>query len=290
MSAAECTCCGAMVDLPEDQANTSCSFCGSPLVNVAAAEAAAIDLLVPFAIKADRARDALKQWLATRYFAPEAFRKAALSGKLSATFVPMYAFNGETASVYESKIGIEYKVTTTDSEGKSKTETRTEWFTMSGKHGSRWVRNLVSASRGVTEPEANELEPFDLGEAVAWRPDLIAGTVSELPSIPRDEARETAHQELKDLARRAIEHKLLPGDSKSVTSCSTEVTLEAPELIMMPVWVGVVSAGENAVRVLVNGQTSEVVGAAPTSYLKVGLLILFILLVVAGIVAGAQYL
>ena len=63
----------------------------------------------------------------------------------------------------------------------------------------------MSASRGISERESNELEPFDLGASRPFALERVAGHSAEWDSIPPDEAEKTAAQELAGKEKRQIE-------------------------------------------------------------------------------------
>lgn len=270
-----CTSCGAQVDVPPDVLSTTCRFCDSPLVDVPDS-GPTVDEVVPFVVEEGRARALVTAWRSQRWFAPEAIRAAGEAGRLKATFVPAYAFDAEAETMWSARVGIHWQrveTYTTVENGKTVTKTRTvtetEWFGQSGVHLRVWQDHLVSASKGLPEAEANELEPFDLGAAVPFVPERVAGIVAEHPTVPRHEADAVARDELAQLERQAIAGGFLPGDTHDSLRTDTTAHLGTPRLVLLPVWIGVLKGGDHSVRVLVNGQTGEVVGDVPWDRWKV---------------------
>lgn len=260
--------------MPPEAIAATCSFCDSPLVDDERASEP-VDRLVRFEVPRDRAARLLGRHLQRQWLAPEALRRAARPDELRAVYVPFYAFDATSRTRYRARIGIYWMRTETYTEvenGRPVTKTRqvreTDWHPLQGTHVGQWFAHLVSASRGLPEAEANALEPFDVGASVPWAPALVAGLQAEVPTISRLDAEQTAVQELRERAAAAVERRFLPGDVQREVSCDTAATLDDVELVMLPVWVAVFTGPKGPVRLLVNGQTAEVVGRVPKSARK----------------------
>lgn len=294
MSARRCSQCGASVEIPDGVRSATCAFCDSALVDDAGAEAGPVaDKVVPFVIPRERAATLLREFLASRWLAPESIRKASRADELNDVLVPFYAFDAVARSTFSARIGVYWYRTetyTTRVNGRTVVRTRqvreTEWFPLEGSHVRQWFDHLVSASRGIPERDANALEPFDLGQALPFAPALIAGVSSERPTVPHAEAAVVARQELANLEQRVIASTHLPGDTHSGLSSHTVSDLSEARLVLLPVWIAVVKAPTGPLRLLVNGQTGEVVGDVPRSGWKIAMLVMLVLLLL-GAVASA---
>lgn len=249
-----------------------------------------VDRVAPFEVPRKRAGSLLKGYLQEHWLAPESVRKAARPEELRGVLVPFYVFDAVARSRFSATVGIHWYRTetyTTTVDGKTVTRTRqvkeTDWHPFQGSHARRWMDHLVSASRGLVEAEANALEPFDVGKALPWDPSLVAGVEAEHPTIPHEEARETAGQELARLEQQTIASRHLPGDTHRSLQSSTASEIERMQLVLLPVWVAAFPGPKGSIRLLVNGQTGEVVGQVPRSWTKVGCLIA-VIVAIAGIV------
>lgn len=276
MATRRCSQCGAEVALADDRLSTTCAFCDSPLVD-GSAVSEPIESVVPFAVTRQRASDLLRAYLSRQWLAPEALRKAARADAVDAVFVPFYAYDAVARSTWSARVGIHWYRTetyTTTENGKRVTRTRTvqetEWFPLSGQHARQWHDHLVSASAGLPEAEANALEPYDLGAAMPWAEAAVAGVAAEIPTVDHAAAHATAHQELTRKEAQAIAEKLLPGDTHDDLRVESAIHVETVRLALLPVWVAAVRGPAGPVRLLVNGQTGEVVGVVPRSWAKLG--------------------
>ncbi len=280
------------MELPDGLLSTACAFCDSPLVDHRLEETERPDRVVPFRVPRARAGRALAQFLAGEWLAPEALRRAIRPSELSQVFVPFYCYDALVRSEFTASVGLYWYRTetyTTTVNGKRVTRTRrvreTEWSPLSGSHARRWFDHLVSASTGVPEEEANQLEPFDLGLALPYGPALVAGVPAELPTVTHEQALKVAGEELAALERKTIAQSHLPGDTHRRLQSSSRVDVDVVRLVLLPIWTAVYPGPSGPVRLLVNGQTGEVVGAVPRSTWKIGCLIATVLGLIGGFVA-----
>lgn len=294
MAIRQCPSCGASVEVDASVLATSCAFCDSPLVD-GSGESEPVDRVAGFIVPKERAAGLLRAYLQGKWLAPEAVRHAARPEALDAVLVPFYAFDALARTDWSARIGIDWYRTETYTEwedGKAVTRTRqvreTEWFPLSGTHARQWKDHLVSASRGLPEAEANELEPFDLGKARPFAPELTAGLIAEHPTIPHAEAEDVARNELSRLEAKVIGGGLLPGDHYSGLSTDTRIAVDGVRLVLLPVWIAAFRTPKGPLRLMVNGQTGEVVGRVPRSAAKVGCLVAVVLVILVAILFSAS--
>lgn len=281
-----------MVEFAGPSVSIRCGYCDAPMVDEARATGH-VDAVVPFRIPLRGALDRLRTYLDGKRWAPRELKQLRVDGRgLRGVMVPFWAYDGVVRSDYRSKVGIYwYRTETyTDSEGKTQTRTvtETEWFTLSGTAARQVSDHLVTASVGLDEREANELEPFDLGWAQPFDARLLSGYEAELPSVDTSDADQVAANELRDLEAIRITHGLLPGDVNQLVSIASKVEISARKLLLLPIWIATYHHGQgedaSVLRLLVNGQTGEVVGDVPVSRWKIAAAVLAGLLL-AGLVA-----
>jgi len=283
-----CPHCGANVSLPPGQLSQPCAFCDSPLVAFDGKQEP-VDLIAPFVLDQRQAAQRLKTHLKSSFWAPGKVRRLDPED-LRGVLVPFYCYDAVAHSSYRGRVGIYWYRTetyTTIVNGKVQTRTRTvretEWHPVSGTHVASYDDHLVSGSQGLPEDEANELEPFDMGQARPFDPGLVAGWPAELPDITHAQAKSTANQELADLENAAI-RSFLPADEAGNIQNQTQMEVSDVRLVLLPVYMAAYKHKGKAMRLLVNGQTGEVVGSIPKSWFKIVMVVLLVLAVIAGAV------
>lgn len=298
-----CGVCGATMSVPSEARTTTCPYCASPgIVERPRGDARREpSLVVPLLLTRDAAAEAMRQWAKRQGLFRRGDLHRAHVEELRGLYAPCVLYSARATSDYDASIGENYQVTETYTvmvNGKPQTHTRTvtktEHRPLAGRHAGLVVDVLVTASRGISNPELAQLEPYDLRGLRRYQPQLVAGWIAE--DVTRDPAeiaalaREEAVQDVgKQLAR------FMPGDSHSNLRWQTSLDAEVFDVVLVPVWVLALRAeGEKKlVRVLVNGQTARVVGKAPLSAVRIGLFIGALLLLVAMVallVGGAAWL
>jgi hypothetical protein len=292
----ECETCGASLNVAAEQRTATCPYCASPSVieRPASADRPPPAFTLAFTVSRDAARGALQHWLGTRgIFARSGIRTAAIDS-MRGVYVPAYIYSALGRSEYHAEIGEDYTetetYTETDSEGKTvtrtRTVTRTEYRDLSGHHAAYIVDVLVTASRGLTNAELEALEPFDLRTLRRYTPALLSGWIAEDPTMLAADSMELARSEAMEKIGRELT-AFMPGDSHRNLQYRTTLERETADLVHVPVWVLAVrhDPKEPPLRVLVNGQTTAVIGRAPLSWVKILLAVLVVLAVIALIAA-----
>jgi hypothetical protein len=282
-----CTGCGATVVFDGPALSTACSYCDSPMVDEGRASAA-IDAVVPFQIPERGALERLRIYLEGRRFAPTELRQLRVHGRgLRGVLVPFWVYEGVVRSEYRAQIGIDWYRRERYEDRDGKTQTRevreTEWFPLGGTAARQIEDHVVSASVGLPAHEANPLEPFDLGRATRFDPRLLSGFEAELASVASGDAERIAIAELRDAEGARLQRELLPGDRNRLEWISSQVEIRARRLVLLPVWIASYRHGDVVLRLLVNGQTGEVVGRVPVSKRKVALVLALALVVLAAV-------
>ena len=100
---------------------------------------------------------------------------------LRGVYVPCVLYGARATSEYEAEIGENYQETQTYTvwvngklQTRTRTVTKTEWRTLAGRHTGLVVDVLVTASRGISNPELAALEPYDLRGLRRYQPQLVA--------------------------------------------------------------------------------------------------------------------
>lgn len=284
-----CTGCGATVVFDGPTLSIACSYCDSSMVDDRRASAA-IDAIVPFQIPERGAIERLRMHLERSRFAPTELRRLRVHARgLRGVLVPFWVYQGVVRSEYRARIGVDWyrRESYEDRDGKTRTREirETEWFPLSGTAARQIEDHVVSASIGLPAHEANPLEPFDLGRAVRFDPRLLAGFEAELASVSSDDAERIAIADLRDAEGARLQRELLPGDRNRLEWIASEVEMRSRRLVLLPVWIATYRHGDVVLRLLVNGQTGEVIGRVPVSKQKAALAITLALLGLLALIA-----
>jgi hypothetical protein len=248
--------------------------------------------LVPFQVDRGRAQEAFRLWVKGLWLAPGALKRYAQSdAAMSGTYLPYWTYDCRTSSGYDGERGEDYyadeRYTRTDSSGKTVEATRrvlhTRWEAVSGRVEGVHDDVLVLASQSLPPALRGAALEWDLAGLVPYQPEFVSGFRAEAYGIGLNEgfpvARESIDADVHSAARRDI-----GGDRQRVHRIDTRYTDVKFKHVLLPVWISAYRFGDRTYRFLVNGQTGEVAGESPVSWLKTALLVagvvLFFLLLV----------
>jgi ribosomal protein S27E len=277
-----CAACGSSVTFQPPEVAGTCPFCASAIV--AQAKAAdplvAPDAVLPAKISKPQAQTEVKQWLSSRWFAPNALKTMAHQEGINGIYLPFWSYDADTASDYTGQRGVHYYVTEsyTDDKGNrcERQVQRTNWYPAAGHVDISFHDVLIAASRSVQEQKLNALQPWGLEALCAYEPAYLAGFKAqryqmELPD-GYTHAQSVMAGGINEAARRDI-----GGDEQRVTSVETAYSNVGFRHLLLPVWIGAYRFQNKAYQVVVNAATGEVQGERPYSAIKITLLVVAIL-------------
>jgi hypothetical protein len=291
----QCSECGAALLVEAGHRTATCPYCRCPSVveRPETRDRPNPTFVLPFTVTPDHARQAVVTWTRRTRLFKKSLDKATI-GEIKGVYVPAYLYSAVVSASFAAEIGENYTVTetyTTTVNGKTvvrtRTRTETEWRSLQGAHAAYATDLVVTASRGLPNRELEAIEPFDLRALRRYTPALVSGWIAEEPSIALNDCVQMARGE----AQKQEEQRLsafMPGDKHRDLRYQMAVKDETIEPLLVPVWVLAVRPDPKrpAMRVLANGQTSEVWGPESWSALKIVLWILLVIGVIAGIWAA----
>ncbi len=277
-----CNRCGAQTD--SDNLSDACPFCSAPIVaETAGGDQIAPEAVVPFGIDTRLAQDAVRGWVRSRWFAPNALKKVGGAEKMHGTYLPHWTYDASTETDYSGMRGEHYWETQTYTEnGETKTRQvmRTAWYPASGHVERDFDDVLVPGSTRLTPQRVQELEPWPLEKAVAYQPDYLAGYQTLRYDVEPDQGLQAAKQRMESVIEGDCRDDI-GGDAQRVTSMDVRYGHVMFKLVLLPIWIAAYLYAGRTYQVFVNAHTGQVVGERPYSKVKIALA------VVAGlIVAG----
>jgi DNA-directed RNA polymerase subunit RPC12/RpoP len=261
-----------------NESATLCQFCGSPLVmDPGASGQIAPEAVLPFVLDRNGVREALRGWIKSRWFAPNALKKVSEAESTRGTYVPHWTYDSQTYSSYSGARGEHYYVTETFTNSEGRTETRqvqkTRWYPVSGQVSRFFDDVLVPASVVVPPAKVDAIAPWPLPEAAPYQPQYLAGMHALRydiePETGLDEAKRRMDSVIREDCRRDI-----GGDEQRVEGVNTNYTALTFKLMLLPIWIACYLYGGKSWQILVNGRTGQVHGERPYSKLKIFLFVL----------------
>ena len=290
--ASQCEECGATVSFDAVVTATACDFCGSSHVLEQESNRNLIrpESVVPFQVDDGRARGQFGAWQKQLWFRPSDLKSRSRRVQISGVYVPYWTFDAGVDSSWTAQSGYYYYVdesyTTTDSQGNTVRKTRRvrkiRWRPSWGERTDAYDDVLVCASHGLPTDLAEKLKTFDTSHLKPYRPEYLSGWKAEEYAIELNAGWSAAVSKMESSQRSRCASDV-PGDTHRFLRVTNRFYDETFKHVLLPIWISSYRYRDKVYRFLVNGQTGEVTGEAPWSWLKITLAVA----VVVGLAVGA---
>jgi hypothetical protein len=214
--------------------------------------------------------------------------------EIGGVYVPYWTFDSTVASNWTAQAGHYYYVNetyTTTENGESVTKTRsvrkTRWVPAWGSRTDDFDDVLVCASGGLPIELARKLETFNTAALVPYSTDYLAGFKAEEYVVELNEGWHDAVDQMSVVQRSRCGNDV-PGDTYRFLNVRNSYSEQTFKHVLLPIWIASYRYGEDVHRFLVNGQTGEVTGTAPWSWIKITLFSILMLGIIGGIIYAVQ--
>ena len=281
-----CDSCGGNVEFIGTLTSTHCPYCGSPVqlenAHKCTEQRIPVDGVLPFQIDRVHAKNNLKQWVDSRWFAPNNFRKQGADGKFNGVYLSYFTFDSMTFTAYSGQRGEHYWVTVGSGKNKRR-ERRTRWYPASGRFQRFFDDVLVLANTGLRRDYMLALEPWPLLKVVPFNQQMLAGHMARTYDIELDESFVEGKKRIDEALYREVCQRI-GGDTQRVHSVDSNYEAITFKHILLPVWLLAYRYGDKSYQVFINAATGEVQGERPYSPWKIAFAVLTGL-AVAGVIA-----
>lgn len=277
-----CETCGATVTFVPPETARNCDFCGGKIV----AQPKSADPLVapegvlPFSVTAQVASGELKSWINSRWFAPNNLKILAQPDKVGSVYIPYWTFDADTYSRYTGQRGEYYYETEyyeENGEQKSRQVRHTSWYGAAGAVSRHFDDLYIPATKSLLPDYVKHLS-WEFHDLVPYEPAYLAGHKAQTYQVSLEEGFELFKQNAAAIIYNDVRNDI-GGDEQQVHSVDTDYSNVTFKHLLVPVYAGAYRYNNKVFQIVVNGRTGEVQGERPYSWLKIGLLAAFFLLV-----------
>jgi len=238
--------------------------------------------LLPMKVSENQARDIIRRWYGSRWFAPSRLKRAALTDTTKGFYIPYWTFDAHAHAQWSAESGYYYyeQETYRDSNGELKTRQvqKVRWQPSSGELEHFFDDELVPASKGVHPDLLRRIEPFPTKELVPYQPGFLAGWIVERYQIDLGAAAQTARAEM-DGALQGMCASRVPGDTYRNLTVHANYSGQTFKHILAPIWLLSYTYGARSFQVIINGYTAAIAGRYPKSWVKISLAVLGVLII-----------
>ncbi len=261
-----CQSCGGEIVADENTAATACPYCGNPVVMMGQFSGALKpDLVIPFKLDKNAAKEGLKKHLSGKRLLPKIFRTENHIDEVKGVYVPFWLFDTEVDAQVRYRAT---KVRSWSDANYNYTETRYYSVHRGGKIGFNNVP--VDGSSKMPDDLMESIEPYDMKDAVDFQTAYLAGFFSDKYDVDAEQSVSRANERVKRSTEQAFEDTV--NGYATVQSESSSIRLHdgSAKYALYPVWLLHTSwKGKNYLFAM-NGQTGKFVGNLPIDKSAVG--------------------
>lgn len=279
-----CQNCGGHTVFTGTLTTVRCPFCNTPIQRDDVHDAPTrlpIDGVLPLRIGQPEAQSRIEQWINSRRFAPNAFKKYRTLGSFTSIYLPYFSYDAATTTRYSGMRGIHRTETYRGSDGETKTRIVTDWYPTSGVVNNQFEDVTGHASEGLDDQKITDLEPWPMEYSHRYSPQFVAGHLTRTYDW---DARQVFDRRVEPRMESEIDTTIrydIGGDDQRITSRQIDWRMIAFSQLALPIWMLVVTYKEKPFQVVINGVTGEVHGQRPWSAIKIALAVIAGLLLVA---------
>jgi predicted RNA-binding Zn-ribbon protein involved in translation (DUF1610 family) len=269
--AIRCESCGGEVVFQGTLTSSQCPYCASPLQRDKIHDAPnriSVDGILPFQVPEAKAKQALRNWVRSLWWAPNAFLREGANGKFNGVYLPYFTYDSLTFTRYSGMRG-DYYYITVGSGNNRRTERRIRWSGSGGEFQRFFDDVQIMAVQKQSQSLAQRLEPWPLERCSSFTQQMLAGFLARTYDITLQDGFATARQRM-EAALSAEVRRRIGGDVQQVTSQQTNYSAITFKHLLLPVWMMAYRYRDRPYRVLINAVTGEVSGERPYSLVKIG--------------------
>lgn len=261
MDTYECISCGAKLMVKRTETSSFCAYCGQPMILVDKMEGEfSPDIIIPFAVKKERAEQLIRERLGRGWFVPPEVRRLQVD-EVKGIYIPFWvsSFNVRRKLRYTK---LEERMRKDKGwsllEDNKETETVVHHCLRDCEAG---IYDLAGdAARWLNDNLTHRLEPYDIDEAVDFSPEYLSGFHASRYDVPPDEVLEAAKERAFDI----LTEEMLSGeDVYKISSDEREIKVTDVKYALLPIWFITYRHKGISYMIAVNGQTEKVVGNVP---------------------------
>lgn len=270
-----CNSCGADVVFEGTLTSTSCPYCGSPLQREKAHTCdfgIPVDGVLPFQVERRRAAAVLGDWVSSRWFAPNDFKRTAIDDRFQGVYLPFWTYDSLTFTKFRGERGENYTVTVGTGKDQ-RTETRTRWYPVSGSFQRFFDDVLVNASRNLPVKYIDGLAPWPLSKCRPFSHEYLAGYFARTFDVELDEGFDQARARIEAALHQDVCRRI-GGDHQRVHKLDCRYDAITFKHLLLPVWMLAYRYKDKSYRVFINAVTGQMQGERPYSWVKILLTLL----------------
>lgn len=254
-----CKSCGGEIIGDKDMGASSCPYCGNSVIVPSQFKGdLKPDILIPFKLNKEQAKDGLRRHMKGKRLLPKVFKDENHIDEIKGIYVPFWLFDAQAEA--DARYKAEQVNSWTDSKFRY-TETRVYSVSRSGTLGFENV--ACDGSSKLDDRLMDSIGPFNSAEAVPFQTAYLSGYLADRYDVTADQCRERANERIRKSTADTFGRTVTGYSSVRTESCSIRLSNARTKYALYPVWLLNTTWRENRYMFAMNGQTGRFIGDLP---------------------------
>ena len=254
-----CPSCGAEIEADENTVSTKCPYCDNVVVIRASASGEfEPDVIIPFQIKGDRAKQMLEQFCKGKHLLPKGFKDKSYLKNLKGRYLPYWLFDCNVNA------DMDYTGTRTRAWSSGDYDyVETSYFLVKRSGKMEFYHIPVDGNTAMEDETTESVEPYDYSQLTEFNPAYLAGYDTDKYDVESKTAQARAKERLYNSAESVVRGTVHGYDTVTVRHRHLASENSKVSYALLPVWLfETVYRGKNY-QFAINGQTGKMVGELP---------------------------
>ncbi len=254
-----CPACGGEVVGDENMSATACPYCGTPIVVGDKLDGMLKpDMLIPFRLTKDQAKEKYYEFLKKKVFLPNDFKVNNLIDKIQGIYVPYWLFDADASGQAR------FRCTRTRHYRSGDYEiTETSYYLVYRDGSASFEKVPVDASSKLNDALLDSLEPFDYKECTDFNPAYLSSYLADKYDQNEDETISKANYRIKNSMINILASSVIGYDSVIPQGASVQFRNGKAHYALLPVYIFSSRYKGEVYQFAMNGQTGKFAGDLP---------------------------
>ncbi len=254
-----CKSCGGQIICEETTGASSCPYCGSPVVMTGQfAGDKKPDIIIPFKLDKEAAKEAFKKHLCGKKLLPKAFRTDSYIDEVKGVYIPFWIYQADAdaqASFRATKVK-----RWSDS---NYNYTKTSYYRVFREGSLSFERVPVDGSSKMPDDLMESIEPYDPADEAQFATAYLSGYMADKYDVDDKASQERANTRIKNSSVEKLRETVRGYDTVTNETNSVQLKNGSVKYAMYPVWLLNAKWNDQTFLFAMNGQTGKFVGNLP---------------------------
>lgn len=260
MKVYSCKSCGGQIVADDTTAASACPYCDSPIVMTGQLTGGLKpDMIIPFKIDKEAAKNALSNYLKGKFLLPKSFRDEHRIDEIKGVYVPFWLFD------CDADANIRYRATRVRSwRSGDYRYTETSHYLIVRDGSIEFEKVPVDGSEKMPDELSEAIEPYNYSGCVSFDTAYLAGYMADKYDVSAEQSRNRANERIRNSTQQEFRNTVM--GYATVIPEKTDIRLRSGKIryALLPVWMLNTTYKGKVYRFAMNGQTGKFVGNLPT--------------------------